>query len=79
MKKYPRMRIEITGHTSSEGDRYDNIELSRKRAEACKEYLKKKGVEGGRVFTKGVGPDSPISTTDKSLNRRVEFVVLKVN
>lgn len=79
MKTYPKMRIEITGHTSSEGDRNDNIELSRKRAESCKDYLRKNGIESNRIITRGIGPDSPISNTDKSLNRRVEFSVIKVN
>lgn len=79
MKTYPKMRIEITGHTSSEGDRNDNIELSRKRAESCKDYLKKNGIESNRILTRGIGPDSPISSTDKSLNRRVEFSVIRVN
>ena len=49
MTQYPGARIEITGHTSAEGDRNDNLNLSRKRAESCKAYLVKRGVEKSRI------------------------------
>ncbi|MGL4631614.1 MAG: OmpA family protein [Leadbetterella sp.] len=79
LKKYPSIRIEITGHTSTEGVRSDNIELSKLRAEACKDYLVKKGISAKRIVAFGIGPDRPISNTNQQLNRRVEMKVLGVD
>jgi outer membrane protein OmpA-like peptidoglycan-associated protein len=78
MEQSPTMIIEIIGHTSDEGDRNSNIELSLNRAKACKEYLVKKGIKSNRIQVRGMGPDSPISQTDKSQNRRVEMQIIRM-
>lgn len=78
MSQSSTMIIEIIGHTSDEGDRNSNIELSLDRAKACKEYLTKKGIKPNRIQVRGMGPDSPISTSDKSLNRRVEMQIIRM-
>lgn len=78
MQQSSTMIIEIIGHTSDEGDRNSNIELSLKRAKSCKEYLIKKGIKSNRIQVRGMGPDSPISQTDKSLNRRVEMQIIRM-
>lgn len=78
MEQSPSMIIEIIGHTSDEGDRNSNIELSLNRAKACKEYLVKKGIRPNRIQVRGMGPDSPISKTDKSQNRRVEMQIIRM-
>lgn len=77
--RYPNSIIELTGHTSNEGNRNENIELSKRRAEACKSYLVRKGIKPNRIKAYGVGPDRPISTTEKEINRRVEVKVISVN
>jgi OmpA-OmpF porin, OOP family len=79
MYGYPNMIIEIVGHTSVEGDRINNIELSLKRAKICKDYLVKKGIAQNRVVVRGMGPDQPISKTDQSQNRRVEMKIIRAN
>jgi outer membrane protein OmpA-like peptidoglycan-associated protein len=78
MYGYPNMIIEIVGHTSTEGDRVNNIELSSKRAKICKEYLTKKGIASNRIVVRGMGPDQPLSKTDQSQNRRVEMKIIRV-
>ncbi len=78
MQQSPTVIIEIIGHTSDEGDRNSNIELSLKRTKSCKEYLTKKGIRSNRIQVRGMGPDSPISRTDKSLNRRVEMQIIRM-
>jgi outer membrane protein OmpA-like peptidoglycan-associated protein len=78
MQQSSVMIIEIIGHTSDEGDRNSNIELSLKRAKSCKEYLLQKGIKSNRIQVRGMGPDSPISQTDKSLNRRVEMQIIRM-
>ncbi len=79
LRKYPTAIIELTGHTSSEGSRNDNLELSKKRAEACKDYLVRKGIKTGRIKSSGLGPDRPLSSTEKNKNRRVEVKVLSLD
>lgn len=82
LKANPDLQIELSGHTSSEGSRSDNIALSRDRVEACKAYLVQKGIDSGRLLTVGHGPDRPIapndSETNKAKNRRVEMRVLNL-
>ncbi len=78
MRAYPKSKIEISGHTSAEGDRRANIELSEKRALACKTYLERNGITSNRIRTLGRGPDRPISQTEPEKNRRVEMKILSL-
>jgi hypothetical protein len=78
MQQSSTMIIEIIGHTSDEGDRNSNIELSLNRAKSCKEYLLKNGIKSNRIKVRGMGPDASISQTDKSLNRRVEMQIIRM-
>lgn len=80
MKLKPSLRIEIAGHTDSEGDEVANLALSKKRAEAVKNYLIKKGIKASRLFTKGYGETRPVADNStavgKAKNRRTEVSVL---
>jgi outer membrane protein OmpA-like peptidoglycan-associated protein len=78
MQQFSTMIIEIIGHTSDEGDRNSNIELSLNRAKSCKEYLLKNGIKSNRIKVRGMGPDASISQTNKSLNRRVEMQIIRM-
>ena len=79
-KEYPALRVEISGHTSNEGRREFNMKLSRKRAEAVKDYLVSTGIDEKRIGTVGYGPDKPIADNDtkdgQEKNRRIEFRLL---
>lgn len=79
-KDYPALRVEISGHTSNEGKREFNMKLSRKRAEAVKDYLVSAGIDESRIGTIGYGPDKPIADNDtkegQEKNRRIEFRLL---
>lgn len=80
LAKYPKVTVEISGHTDSTGSSDHNIELSKSRAEAVKTYLVEHGVEESRVETRGAGPDEPIDTNataeGRAQNRRIEFRLL---
>ena len=78
MRKYPYALIELSGHTSDEGPRRENIRLSEMRARACKDYLMKKGVAADRIETIGYGPKKSISDSNAALNRRVEMKILSI-
>ena len=80
MKRYPDIRVMITGHTDAQGGYRHNVDLSRRRADAVRDYMVEQGIDAKRIETRGVGPDEPISTNDttegRALNRRIEFTIL---
>ena len=79
-KDYSGKQIRVEGHTDADPIRVSkwksNQELSEARAAAVKQYLAQKGVDGNSLTTRGFAADKPRSQTDKSLNRRVEIVVV---
>jgi len=80
LKDYPKLRIQISGHTDSDGSREANTQLSLARAAAVKKYLTAKGIGADRVETRGAGPDEPIADNQtkagRQKNRRIEFKLL---
>jgi OOP family OmpA-OmpF porin len=58
---YPKLRVMISGHTDTDGSRETNIDLSKRRAESVKTYFVSRGIDAGRIETRGVGPDEPIA------------------
>lgn len=81
LKEHPTAEVELSGHTSSEGDAAVNRSLSYRRVTACRDYVVGKGVDPGRVVAVGYGPDRPVAPNDteagRMLNRRVELRVVK--
>ena len=74
-------KVEIQGHTDSQGDDGFNMRLSQDRADAVRDYLVTKGnVAEGRLSAKGYGETLPVDTNRTSSgrqnNRRVEFKIL---
>jgi outer membrane protein OmpA-like peptidoglycan-associated protein len=82
LESYPRMRIEIGGHTDSHGSLAYNTTLSDNRAKSVVEYLIEKGIAADRLEYKGYAFTQPIATNDtdegRQQNRRVEFKVLSI-
>ena len=81
LKKFPKSRFRIEGHTDSTGKRQKNIELSQNRADAVKIYLIQGGIASDRLESVGYGPDKPIASNKnkkgRALNRRVEINLIK--
>jgi OmpA-OmpF porin, OOP family len=77
--KCPAARIQVEGHTDSQGARDMNLRLSRARAEAVVAYLKGKGIAAARLTSEGFGPDQPVGNNKtpagREKNRRTEFKV----
>ena len=80
LQKFPSIRIEVSGHTSSEGDRAYNQSLSEERAAAVRQWLLDHDVLASRITSRGAGPDEPVSDNateaGRSKNRRIEFKIL---
>jgi len=80
----PEIRlIEVQGHTDDQGSEAYNEKLSRKRAEAVRQYLiDRGGIEPIRLRAEGYGERYPLvndtSEAARETNRRVTFVLLNV-
>lgn len=79
--KNPGLNAEIQGHTDNVGTAEYNQKLSERRAGAVAEYLVGKGVESGRLTSKGFGFSAPVTSNDtpegRQQNRRVEIAPMK--
>jgi outer membrane protein OmpA-like peptidoglycan-associated protein len=75
------VEIELSGHTSSEGEIALNKALSYKRVQSCRDYLTGKGIGTERIHIVGYGPDRPVAANDteenRKKNRRVELRIVK--
>lgn len=76
---HPDIRLQVDGHTDKTGTDDFNMELSKERAAAVKNYLVARGVDAENVDTEGYGSTRPIDQTNiQSLtNRRVEICLKK--
>ena len=74
-------KIVIEGYTDSRGSENMNLDLSRRRAEAVRNYIVSRGYDGDLVTFTGMGKARPIadngSAEGRANNRRVEIVVQK--
>ncbi len=80
MSQNPKMTIELRGHTDSKGNKDKNLKLSQDRADAVRNALVKKGIDGTRIKATGYGDTMPMESNDtetgRAKNRRTEFIVL---
>jgi outer membrane protein OmpA-like peptidoglycan-associated protein len=79
LRANPDVRVEIVGHTDSDGSESSNQTLSEQRAQSVANYLTQKGIPAASLSTSGMGETSPVvsNTTaeGKAQNRRIEFRV----
>ncbi len=77
--------LTLRGHSDSEGDDEANRIMSRKRAEAVRDYLARKGLDRSRMRVIALGETRPVAPNAKpdgsddsegrARNRRVEIDV----
>ncbi len=81
LKEHPTMVVEIAGHTDSVGSEQYNLYLSRRRAEAVRNYFIQKGIDPERLIARGYGEYQPIADNGtpegRARNRRVEIRVIR--
>ena len=78
MKKNPRARFEVQGHTDNQGSDKINDPLSQQRAEAVVKALANLGVDDFNLKAVGKGSHEPVADNKteagRAKNRRVEFI-----
>lgn len=80
LSKQPEARIQIAGHTDSQGAEAYNQDLSMRRAASVAAYLVSTGVNANRINSVGFGESVPLSSNNtaagRAINRRVEVTIL---
>ena len=78
--KRPEWKLQISGHTDNVGNDQANLVLSKKRAEAVKNFMISKTIESERLYVLFFGETMPISSNDtkegRQKNRRVEMKII---
>jgi len=81
LHQFPNVPIEIAGHTDSQGDAAENLDLSERRAQAALDYFIANGQDAERFVVRGYGEDFPVASNDtedgRARNRRIEFKALE--
>ncbi len=87
MKDYPELKIEVGGHTDSQGNDAANLKLSQLRSQSVVNALIKVGVDTKRLVAKGYGETAPVAPNTlpngkpdlvgMQKNRRVELKILE--
>ena len=77
IKSHSDLRIQVTGHTDSDGTNTYNKHLSKRRAESIIKYFTKRGLRRDRIVIDFKGEREPAETNKtkdgKQKNRRVDF------
>ena len=81
LKRCGELKLEIQGHTDSQGREIMNLQLSQERAESVLNELRARRVVTGRFEAKGYGETTPIadnqSEDGREANRRIEFKLIR--
>jgi outer membrane protein OmpA-like peptidoglycan-associated protein/tetratricopeptide (TPR) repeat protein len=82
LKEFPKLVVEIGGHTDNIGTEESNLNISKLRAESVAKYLTDKGINDKQLQVKGYGESKPIASNDdeengRELNRRIEVLVIE--
>ena len=79
LAEYPERRALIEGFTDSTGTVEYNQRLSERRAESVRNALMARGIDPGRLMTRGYGVAFPVATNEtaegRQRNRRVEVII----
>ncbi len=81
LDRNPDWKLELTGHTDSQGTESYNLQISQRLAQAVASYLADQGISRERLTTIGKGESQPAkpNTTEqgRAANRRVEINIIK--
>jgi OmpA-OmpF porin, OOP family len=78
LNDYPKIILEVQGHTDNVGSDAYNMNLSQKRADAVRASLVSRGIDPSRLVSRGYGFHQPlvpnVTAANRELNRRVQFI-----
>jgi outer membrane protein OmpA-like peptidoglycan-associated protein len=81
LEAYAKVRVEVGGHTDSQGREDFNLALSYQRAKTVMDYLVMRGIAQHRITARGYGESKPLASNDaadgRAKNRRVEIIPIK--
>ena len=81
LKTQPALKLTVEGHTDSTGSYRNNLELSRRRAQAIVDWLVAHGIQTARLKVAGYGSSRPIADNStaqgRERNRRIEIVKME--
>jgi outer membrane protein OmpA-like peptidoglycan-associated protein len=76
---YDGVSLHLDGHTDNIGSAAYNLDLSRRRANAVRDYLVSQGVQAVDVTAAGLGKARPVASNEtaegRQKNRRVEMLI----
>jgi outer membrane protein OmpA-like peptidoglycan-associated protein len=76
------MQVEISGHADAVGDENYNLTLSKRRAQSVTNYITSQGISKDRITVTYFGETKPLESNataeGRKKNRRVEFIILKI-
>ncbi len=80
LNNHPFMEVQLNGYTDNKGNEATNRAISKERAKAIYDYLKKDGITNPITY-KGLGGVKPLAPNDteenRAKNRRIEMVIIK--
>ncbi len=79
MRSNENIKIELSGHTETQGNPGHLLDLSQKRVKVVKNYLVQHGISSGRITGKGYGGTHPLignKVQNQKKNRRVEVKIV---
>lgn len=80
LAEFDKTRVEVDGHTDSDGSNEYNADLSQRRAASVAEYLTSQRLNPRRFSVQGLGESQPIASNStasgKAQNRRVEIQIV---
>jgi outer membrane protein OmpA-like peptidoglycan-associated protein len=80
MREYRDYNLTVSGHTDKVGSDVNNLALSERRAEACRSFIVKTGIDEKRISSAGFGETQPVAdnstASGRTQNRRVAFVLV---
>ena len=80
LRMHPDLRVEVAGHTDSQGAAEYNQGLSERRAYTVRDYLINAGVPASQLTARGYGEAEPVAdnatAVGRAQNRRVELRII---